>query len=73
VLFAGGELNGGPAPYQSNAAVVYDPTGGPVRTGAMHVAREYQTATLLQNGDVLIAGGEDSDLNPLASAELFKP
>ena len=55
------------------------PTSRPIRfvaTGSMHVAREYATATLLQNGKVLITGGDT--LNGLgstflASAELYDP
>ncbi len=36
-------------------------------TGSMHVAREDATATLLQNGQVLVVGSESS------SAELYNP
>lgn len=42
-------------------------------TGSLHVAREQQTATLLQNGQVLVAGGYGSDGSPVASSELFNP
>jgi hypothetical protein len=41
-------------------------------TGSMNIARSYPTATLLQNGQVLIAGGFDGS-NPLPSAELYDP
>src|SRR5215472_5624524 len=40
-------------------------------TGSMTTARLSHTATLLQNGKVLIAGGTDSNGNPSATAELF--
>jgi hypothetical protein len=39
----------------------------------MVVARQYQTATLLPSGEVLIAGGYDFSDLPLASAELYDP
>ena len=35
--------------------------------------REEHTATLLQNGTVLVTGGTDGRDNPLASAELYNP
>jgi hypothetical protein len=76
VLFAGGALGSDPtAPetVDTNMTVVYDPSNGHVSNGAMHTARAGQTATLLPNGSVLIAGGEATLWKSLASAELFKP
>jgi WD40 repeat protein len=75
VLFAGGQLVNplSPAIQSADTAWLYDPTGQPARTGTMHLARQDLTATLLPDGSVLIAGGEDSNQKPLASAELFKP
>ena len=75
VLFEGGALLNDPdADYvNTNSAVVYDPSGGPEVIGQTLAARYNQTATLLPSGSVLIAGGEDSNEKPLASAELLKP
>ena len=42
-------------------------------TGRMTTAREYHTATLLRNGQVLVAGGFNSTATDLASAELYDP
>jgi hypothetical protein len=42
-------------------------------TGSMTVLRVGYSATLLQNGKVLIAGGQDSADFPLTSAELYDP
>jgi hypothetical protein len=39
----------------------------------MTTARYSQTATLLPNGRVLVAGGAESDGQALSSAELFDP
>src|SRR5215469_4621222 len=42
-------------------------------TGSLNTARYDHTATLLQSGEVLVAGGYDVNVNPLASAELYNP
>jgi N-acetylneuraminic acid mutarotase len=41
--------------------------------GNLNTARYAHTATLLTNGQVLVAGGYDQNGQPLASAELFNP
>ena len=42
-------------------------------TGSMAAARDSQTATLLNTGKLLVAGGTDPMGKPLASAELYDP
>ena len=42
-------------------------------TGSLGAARYEHTATLLPNGKVLVAGGDDGFNHPLASAELYDP
>src|SRR5262249_17251703 len=42
-------------------------------TGPMNDARDLHTATLLSNGQVLVAGGEDDIGDSLWSAELYDP
>jgi len=42
-------------------------------TGSMHDARQFHTATLLLDGRVLVAGGEDANAITLHSAELYDP
>jgi N-acetylneuraminic acid mutarotase len=91
VLVAGGDPNdpsapdeeGGDSPFSAPAiasAELYDPpTGKWSRTGSMVAARMGQTATLLSDGEVLVAGGQDSESgsmeggNRLSSAELYDP
>ena len=63
-----------PLPALSLAsAELYNPaTGTFTATGSMTTARYCHTATLLNNGMVLIAGGANST-GALASAELYDP
>jgi hypothetical protein len=60
-----------------NSAEVYDPaTGRFAATGSMANARSDATTTLLQDGRVLVAGGDSGDATTskaLASAELYDP
>jgi len=76
VLIAGGEDTGplpGNPPAVFNTAEIYDPaTGVFTPTANMTAAREQHTATLLDNGQVLIAGGANSS-GVLNSAEIFDP
>jgi hypothetical protein len=90
VLFVGGwELRDGfdSQPYDfsdrlvSASAELYDPkTGTFTRTGSLAQARFTHSATRLQDGRVLIAGGvkslstaEDPDSNATAKAEIYDP
>lgn len=62
-----------PGPYL-NSAELYDPmTGTFADSGSMATAREDHTATLLADGRVLIAGGNDYTDHGTASAELYDP
>jgi hypothetical protein len=75
VLIAGGyAVNQSPFPVRASAEL-YDPsTGTFAATGDMTTSRSGHTATLLPNGQVLIAGGSSANSNPtLASAELYDP
>jgi len=78
VLIAGGYTLGGSQVPLVNAAELYDPATGnfAYTAGSMTRARHGHTATLLNNGKVLIAGGKDNTIDPtfqLASAELYDP
>ena len=75
VLIAGGN----PHQWQFDgpflaSAELYDPTTSTFRpTGSLATARNLHTATLLVDGRVLIAGGNDAEAHSLASAELYDP
>jgi hypothetical protein len=57
-----------------SSAELYDPVAGTfTATGSLNTARDTHTATLLNGGTVLIAGGYDTNGNALASAEIYDP
>ena len=58
-----------------DSAELYEPlTGTWSVTGTLNTSREAYTATLLPNGQVLVAGGYNyNDDNPFISAELYDP
>ncbi len=66
---------GGSSGPNSNTAELYNPLVGTwSTTGTLVAGRYLHTATLLQNGKVLVAGGIGSDFSTvLASAELYDP
>jgi hypothetical protein len=83
VLIAGGATSGttcnrgfGTSTFDSVASAELFNTGGTFAlTGSMSTARAGQTATLLGNGQVLVAGGVNGDAkaaNALSSAELYQ-
>ena len=74
VLVAGG-FNYNASNYAMASAELYDPASGTwTPTGSLATARYNHTATLLPNGKVLVAGGEDTNAyDVLASAELYDP
>lgn len=71
VLIAGGLGDAGTL----SSAELFDPSGGMFKsTGGMSTARASHTATRLQNGDVLITGGNlDGPGTPIAVTEVFNP
>ena len=77
VLMAGGlGLTAGPDGHLPllNTAEIFDPaTGTFSSTGTMVQARQQHTATLLEDGRVLVAGGYFDNICFTASAEVFDP
>ena len=76
VLVAGG--SGGSSNALASAELYNPATGTWSVTGSMHQGRsglngQGASATLLPDGQVLIAGGEDANFNRLSSAELYNP
>jgi hypothetical protein len=67
---SGGQSSSAP----TATAEIYDPGSGTFSaTGSLATARIYSTATLLQDGKVLVVGGSDATNASLASAELYDP
>jgi hypothetical protein len=73
VLIAGGErIDEDGFDIALSSAEIYNPSTGRFHpTGSMRVARKHHTATLLRNGQVLLAGGEDNNGHALESAEFY--
>jgi len=75
ILIAGG-LGEDPATEAEDVtftAELYDPVSGLfTRTGSMATARSGHTATLMLNGQVLIAAGSGNDKSTLRSTEIYK-
>jgi len=73
VLIAGGLANDSDPSTALATAEIFDPaTNTFASTGSMTTARHNHTATLLNNGKVLIAGGENAS-GILTTAELYDP
>src|ERR1700686_2458076 len=78
VLLTGGIVSNPGAHVATNTAELYDPTGAVFSvTGSMSTPRQSHSATVLNNGQVLIAGGRNDSpgavINIWASAELYDP
>lgn len=75
VLIVGGSTQINPPAYPGVAsAEIYDPsTSAFTPTGSMASPRYSHTATLLNSGKVLIAGGIGPNFGDLSSAELYDP
>jgi N-acetylneuraminic acid mutarotase len=73
VLVAGGQGSSSSGNISLVSAELYDPATATWKaTGSLNTARELHTATLLPNGRVLVAGGQDPGSNTAtASAELY--
>lgn len=73
VLVAGGGVGISSSGIEASAEL-YDPKRRSwAATGRMRDARTLQTATLLADGKVLVAGGQSRSDTALASAELYNP
>jgi len=71
VLITGGDDHDGPSGHLASAEVFRTATLSFQATGAMHHARVAHTATLLNDGKVLVAGGKGENLT--TKAELYDP
>jgi hypothetical protein len=77
VLVAGGDASVGPGQSQAvilSVAELYDPATGKFSpTGSMTAQRRDHAATLLNDGRVLIVGGDNPNTAGLTSAEIYDP
>ncbi|HJU24440.1 MAG TPA: kelch repeat-containing protein [Casimicrobiaceae bacterium] len=78
VLVVGGDGDQSPYPSPSlgllGTCELYDPvTGTWSKTGSLNTPRDGFTATLLPNGEVLVAGGVDNADEALDTAEIYDP
>ncbi len=80
VLIAGGSpgsdnMGGLPNGTSLSSAELYAPAAGSftATSNSMTAARAIATATLLPNGEVLIAGGENNSGKPESSTDLYTP
>ena len=71
VLVAGGVTEPAGAAFGASAELFDPETGTWTPLPPMHAARSRHTATLLESGAVLVAGGVDETSSVLRSAELF--
>jgi hypothetical protein len=72
VMVAGGNDGVGPGGYSASAELYTPSTARWTTTGSLISPRQLHTATLLTNGEVLVAGGRNSTtIGPLAEAELY--
>jgi len=71
-LFAVGLLANTGIPVLAGNSGASKGSGTWTKTGSMNTARDFHTATLLQNGEVLVAGGIGTS-DRLTSAELYDP
>jgi WD40 repeat protein len=74
VLAAGGQSHDVSGYNGLASAELYDPNLGTwTLTGTMPNVHQFHTATLLTNGLVLVAGGQDNNGSALTNADLYNP